>query len=507
MKIFTLLLIAACLSLSSIVMAQGIPCPIPCWKESFPYWFCTATGGVKVVECSTNPDSMPGLIATKTHLPGRVTVVPVDTSLWFQPIDPVPLQPEPVSLPDTYDVFESCLANAQDYGDTSIVNAGVAEWDTDFAQVHEGHEPNVPPDESNYETDEEYNNALDTYNCDREDYTFFTEDVERYDTYIGDSISYANGTDVHYVQIFSSGDASSDALSGLNAWLAVCGLTGDATCPIFIHPDTNPQNWQGNYVATPGHPISHALGITPALGTYCNDGLSCADSTKRFIIYNAMNSFFYSNNKDIVIVNQGYINHPKAPLVGWFIGTASPITYVDPNYSSFTFRDMVEHEEGHFLTMNHPERLASDSASCVNNQTACLGDLTPMLMSTVGIGVNNVPQGLQPDDKCMFEKLYCPGTRDDGVEDVESPEPPSPEIFPNPTTGACQLQYEVMDRVLVQVAIYDMLGKEVRDVMNDYSSDGQQTISLGTETLPSGSYVCRVRVGDRVSYINLAITK
>jgi hypothetical protein len=44
-------------------------------------------------------------------------------------------------------------------------------------------------------------------------------------------------------------------------------------------------------------------------------------------------------------------------------------------------------------------------------------------------------------------------------------------------------------------------------VFDGYLNVGPQSISLGTETLPSGNYVCRVRVGDRVSYINLAITK
>jgi hypothetical protein len=166
---------------------------------------------------------------------------------------------------------------------------------------------------------------------------------------------------------------------------------------------------------------------------------------------------------------------------------------------------MVEHEEGHFLDMNHPDRLTSDSASCVNNLTACSG--IAMLMYSKSLRPNTEPVPLQPDDKCMFEKLYCPGTGYDGVQEVQVPEPPTPEIFPNPTTGACQLQYLVMDDALVQIAIYDALGKELRSVFSGYGESGQQSISLGTETLPSGNYVCRVRIGDRVSYINLAITK
>ncbi len=73
--------------------------------------------------------------------------------------------------------------------------------------------------------------------------------------------------------------------------------------------------------------------------------------------------------------------------------------------------------------------------------------------------------------------------------------------------SAWQLQYVVIGHAFVQVAIYDFLGKEVKNVLSDYSNEGPQSISLGTESLPSGNYVCRVRVGDRVSYFNLAITK
>jgi hypothetical protein len=52
-----------------------------------------------------------------------------------------------------------------------------------------------------------------------------------------------------------------------------------------------------------------------------------------------------------------------------------------------------------------------------------------------------------------------------------------------------------------------MLGTPVLAVSSDYESEGQHTISLGTESLPSGNYVCRVRVGADVSYINLVVKK
>jgi len=82
-----------------------------------------------------------------------------------------------------------------------------------------------------------------------------------------------------------------------------------------------------------------------------------------------------------------------------------------------------------------------------------------------------------------------------------------PQLYPNPTTGQCTLIYQVTDQSFVQVAVYDMLGNPVRAVSSEYEGEGQHTISLGTESLPSDNYVCRVRVGGDVSYINLVIKK
>jgi hypothetical protein len=516
MKFFSLLLIAASLSVPAIVVAQ-VHCPIRCDSESFPYWFCEATGGGQKVWCSTNPDSLPGWLATKTHMPGRVDVVPIDTSLWYQPDGPVPnftaTPPNRQTIFDNYastsygpppSMYSPYEDNTDFWGDSEAYAVGWAQWDLDSAVFLAG-----DTQEYTYydHTDYDQESAFDNYVA--HDYQELWEIYdEEESTWEYDSTRHYTGNDVSYTQIFSSGGASSDALGGLIAWLAVCRLSGDLSCPIYIYPDFNPQNWKGNYQATPGHPLSFQVGYTAGMGTYCVDGRSCADSSLRYIIYNATNSFFYLNNTDAIIANTAYILHPYAPLMGWFNGGSDFDADVDTNYSSVTFKQMVEHEEGHFLDMNHPERLTSDSASCVNNQTACpAGGNPPMLMSVTPIHINFPPEDLQPDDKCMFQKLYCPGTGYDGVQEVQIPEPPSPEIFPNPTTGACQLQYVVADGGLVQIAIYDALGKELRSVFSGYGQSGQQSISLGTESLPSGSYVCRVRVGDRVSYINLAITK
>ena len=126
------------------------------------------------------------------------------------------------------------------------------------------------------------------------------------------------------------------------------------------------------------------------------------------------------------------------------------------------------------------------------------------------------PIALTNEDSCQFSKLYCPGDclshgscALDGVsQSAPVQDEFNPEVFPNPTNGGMTLTYTLSsERSLTQIAIYDVLGNQVRFVSSEYEEAGQQSISLGTESLPSGNYVCRVRVGDQVNYINLAITK
>lgn len=69
------------------------------------------------------------------------------------------------------------------------------------------------------------------------------------------------------------------------------------------------------------------------------------------------------------------------------------------------------------------------------------------------------------------------------------------------------LTYNVHEYCFVQVVLYDMLGNSVRNVYSGYSNQGLKSLSLGTEALPNGHYVCRVRVGENVAYINIVVSR
>jgi hypothetical protein len=525
-RIIFFLTIAAAISASD-ARAQDTTttCPIPCWKQSFPYIFCDLTGA-KSVHCSSNPDSMgPGLIAARSKIPGCVNVIPPDTSAWYQPSGPPPpFTEEPPTPPDRETIWERylnlCLldedfpppwANPYDEDpdnwddDPSCYDASLQQWALDSSNFLagagqeeidlDGLDTNATHGAETY-FDQEYLGLF--YEYDNEETAYEENDS----IYEADSARWAAGFDQPYRQVWNTTQADSDAQSGLNAWLAICNLKGDPTCCILIEPDNNPKNYPGQYDPTAGQ-RGFAVGKTYG-SPGCPDGGACPPSNYRYITYNATNSFFYQNNTDAFQPNPAYTLH-SSPLEGWFTGGVPPEDEY-PKDQDYSFNEVVEHEEGHWLGLLHPDSTVN-GVKCVNNYNDCKDSITWMLMGSGQAQQGIVPRGLGADDSCMFAKLYCPNAGFAYVEQSQEPEPPSPEIHPNPSTGAMQLDYTVTDRSFVQVGIYDELGKQVRLVSSGYEESGSQSISLGTESLPSGNYVCRVRVGDRVSYINLEIRK
>jgi hypothetical protein len=179
-----------------------------------------------------------------------------------------------------------------------------------------------------------------------------------------------------------------------------------------------------------------------------------------------------------------------------------------PSDQDYSFREVIEHEIGHWFGLLHPDSTVG-GMKCPNNFNLCADSIEGywMLMGAGQVRPGIKPHSLNEDDKCMFEKIYCPSKVFGAVEQIPASKLPSPEVFPNPTTGTSQIQYEVPERAFVQIAIYDLRGNVVRLVSSNYEEAGSHLLSLGTEALTSGNYVCRIRVAEYVWYLNLAIVK
>ncbi|MGI0135088.1 MAG: T9SS type A sorting domain-containing protein [Candidatus Micrarchaeaceae archaeon] len=225
--------------------------------------------------------------------------------------------------------------------------------------------------------------------------------------------------------------------------------------------------------------------------------------------------------------DSSYILHSVPKMSYYTSQTAVPDVY--SGFSSMSFYTLMQHEIGHILGLTHPDQVDGSGDTCSNcytqnpswsTDTAGRDVFHPAGYVTIMQPIINnglPPMQLSDEDRCQFQKLYCPpacGPSNGGcaltagVSEQNFPQDLiHPEVFPNPTNNGMTLNFRVPQRGFVQVLIFDVLGNRVRLVTSRYMDVSSQAISLGTEFLPSGHYVCRVQVGDVVQDINVVIER
>ncbi|RYY17829.1 MAG: T9SS type A sorting domain-containing protein [Cytophagaceae bacterium] len=80
-------------------------------------------------------------------------------------------------------------------------------------------------------------------------------------------------------------------------------------------------------------------------------------------------------------------------------------------------------------------------------------------------------------------------------------------VFPNPSEGASTITYQVQGAAeAVAVRVTDLLGREVRTLLDATQTAGFHDLSVATGDLSRGTYLVQVQVGDKVATRRLAVT-
>jgi len=65
-------------------------------------------------------------------------------------------------------------------------------------------------------------------------------------------------------------------------------------------------------------------------------------------------------------------------------------------------------------------------------------------------------------------------------------------IHPNPTSGSTQFTYILPEQGRVNIIIFDILGKEIANLVDAWKDAGTNYLSFDASTLPQGFYTCRL---------------
>ncbi|MBS1910574.1 MAG: CocE/NonD family hydrolase [Bacteroidetes bacterium] len=82
------------------------------------------------------------------------------------------------------------------------------------------------------------------------------------------------------------------------------------------------------------------------------------------------------------------------------------------------------------------------------------------------------------------------------------------EATPNPFNGSTSIGFTLAHAAHVRVAVYDMLGNQVAELLNEARDAGPaQVLWQPSGAVPAGAYICRLYVGDRVMQAGVVLAR
>ena len=68
-------------------------------------------------------------------------------------------------------------------------------------------------------------------------------------------------------------------------------------------------------------------------------------------------------------------------------------------------------------------------------------------------------------------------------------------IYPNPFNPITNIIYGLSEHVNVQILVYDLSGKQVETLINDFQTPGYHSVNWNADNFPSGVYLIRMKSG------------
>jgi hypothetical protein len=98
-----------------------------------------------------------------------------------------------------------------------------------------------------------------------------------------------------------------------------------------------------------------------------------------------------------------------------------------------------------------------------------------------------------------------------GIDDEKSKFAPESitlyPAYPNPFNPTTMIRYNLPQRGLTTLAIYDLQGREVLELMNAMQESGVHSVALTADRLPAGLYIVRLLSGNHAAAGKLAVVK
>lgn len=144
-----------------------------------------------------------------------------------------------------------------------------------------------------------------------------------------------------------------------------------------------------------------------------------------------------------------------------------------------------------------------------------IGNLTDnFTVATFGVDISSLRPAIDSPPGSPVERFVIGALNFvDGIVGVRDNNSSAPsqyvllQNYPNPFNPATKIQYSLAGTQLVTLKIYDILGREIRTLINKTQDAGYYTIEFDASNLPSGTYIYKLSAGSFVSTQKMMLVK
>ena len=79
--------------------------------------------------------------------------------------------------------------------------------------------------------------------------------------------------------------------------------------------------------------------------------------------------------------------------------------------------------------------------------------------------------------------------------------------YPNPFISSTSITFNMAEERAVRLVVYNSLGMEVAELVNDVVGAGRYSVQFDASALPTGTYICRMTAGDFVQSTQMVLSK
>ncbi|HRI47748.1 MAG TPA: T9SS type A sorting domain-containing protein [Ignavibacteriaceae bacterium] len=285
---------------------------------------------------------------------------------------------------------------------------------------------------------------------------------------------------------------------GGSDWLfSLIKESGQASCGDYLHGDGLNNSFNTTYkdVFSPySNPYTHTWNNSQNNFTMEIIGQNGSVVNAKFNITSPLSGKpSKPQNYNVTIVNIGGDTHPK---LTWELNLETDVINASQAY-------LIER------SLNGG---AFTQIAAVNGSTSEYIDYD---LSYAGSGPNTAVYKIRAKDTQGLTSLYTEGKSvawgdawkigTNAIEIVK--EYKLQQNYPNPFNPMTSINYQIKEKGLVSLKVFDMLGKEVAELVNETKDEGQHSIMFDASNLPSGVYIYSLRVNDYVQNNKMTLLK